>query len=203
MGCFLAVLNASRVAVSRFLPSLLVRLPPLPLPGSGLFLSAMLVGLDVAHWLSAAVGRWSARREARGRPPLSVPPNSFHRRWASLLACLALSLLLATAAAAGVALETADSKTRRLWLACLIAPPGAWLRWYLSRLNLLMAASKGRLSWLPVGTLAANLAASVLEAALSFVVEVRTTQATELPVGTPHWGAEWMVSLPSWPMSGL
>ncbi|CAI5951416.1 unnamed protein product [Closterium sp. NIES-64] len=61
--------------------------------------------------------------------------DHFDRRWASLLLFFCLSVFLVTAAAIGTALDDWSSKTRRLWFACVVAAPGAWLRWYLSWLN--------------------------------------------------------------------
>ena len=56
-----------------------------------------------------------------------------------------------------------------LWLGCSVAPPGVWLRWYLARLNGggIGIGKLRHLIWLPVGTLAANVLAAAIMAALA------------------------------------
>lgn len=56
-----------------------------------------------------------------------------------------------------------------LWVACLAAPPGVWLRWYLARFNGRGLGKKGALKWLPIGTMAANVLAALAMGALSTV----------------------------------
>lgn len=138
--------------------------------GSALFMMALQVGVDMASWCTTIVSRWNHMRAQNGQNPLGFSSNNFNRRWWSLLISLIISFVLLLGASVGVAVESGDSRTRRLWLACLLAPCGAFLRWYLSRLNTIIASTKGYFAWVPVGTLAANLSASVMEAALSFVV---------------------------------
>eukprot|EP00899_Mesostigma_viride_P005025 jgi/Mesvir1/14523/Mv05219-RA.2 len=47
-----------------------------------------------------------------------------------------------------------------LWVGCCLAPPGALLRWYLSRLNGRSWLRGKSPAWLPLGTLAANIIGS-------------------------------------------
>ncbi|XP_062205377.1 fluoride export protein 1 [Phragmites australis] len=54
-----------------------------------------------------------------------------------------------------------------LWLGCSVAPPGVWLRWYLARLNGQGIGKQRSLKWLPIGTLAANVLAAGIMAALA------------------------------------
>ncbi|CAI5513354.1 unnamed protein product, partial [Closterium sp. Naga37s-1] len=139
--------------------------------GAALPFVSLIAGIDFADGIKWQIKRANDRRTARGKPPLRAPRSDhFDRRWASLLLFFCLSVFLATAAAIGTALDDWSSKTRRLWFACVVAAPGAWLRWYLSWLNG-GTVGKGRWwQWVPVGTVAANVSASVLEAALSTVV---------------------------------
>ena len=51
---------------------------------------------------------------------------------------------------------------RQMWLSVLFAPFGTLIRWKLTRLN---GSLKGKLDWLPVGTLYANLFACLISAA--------------------------------------
>ncbi|XP_043691244.1 uncharacterized protein LOC122641953 isoform X2 [Telopea speciosissima] len=64
----------------------------------------------------------------------------------------------------------------QLWFACMVAPPGVWLRWFLARLNGRGLGRKHFLSWMPFGTLIANVAAACIMAALATVMDVVNTQ---------------------------
>lgn len=55
----------------------------------------------------------------------------------------------------------------QLWLACLVAPLGVWIRWFLARLNGRGLGKSGILRWLPFGTLIANVSAACIMASLS------------------------------------
>lgn len=57
----------------------------------------------------------------------------------------------------------------QLWLACIIGPPGVWIRWFLARLNGRGLGRKGFLKWIPFGTLIANVSAACVMAALATV----------------------------------
>ena len=61
------------------------------------------------------------------------------------------------------------SSGAQLWLACLVAPLGVWIRWFLARLNGCELGKSGLLRWLPFGTLIANVSAACIMAALSIV----------------------------------
>ncbi|KAG2550422.1 hypothetical protein PVAP13_9KG341600 [Panicum virgatum] len=54
-----------------------------------------------------------------------------------------------------------------LWMGCSVAPPGVWLRWYLARLNGQGIGKHQSFKWLPIGTLAANVLAAGIMAALA------------------------------------
>ena len=57
----------------------------------------------------------------------------------------------------------------QLWLACFVGPPGVWIRWFLARLNGRGLGRAGLFKWVPFGTLAANVSAACIMAALSTV----------------------------------
>lgn len=59
------------------------------------------------------------------------------------------------------------SSEAQLFLACLVGPFGVWTRWYLARLNGRGLGRKGVLKWMPFGTLAANVVAACVMAALA------------------------------------
>ncbi|CAI5946493.1 unnamed protein product [Closterium sp. NIES-64] len=157
--------------------------------GAALPFVSLMAGIDLADGIKWQIKRANDRRTAHGKPPLRAPRGDhFDRRWASLLLFFCLSVFLVTAAAIGTALDDWSSKTRRLWFACVVAAPGAWLRWYLSWLNG-GAVGKGRWwQWVPVGTVAANVSASVLEAALSTVVLTYNNEVSVLAVGALQLG---------------
>uniref|UniRef100_A0A7N1A5W4 CrcB-like protein n=1 Tax=Kalanchoe fedtschenkoi TaxID=63787 RepID=A0A7N1A5W4_KALFE len=56
-----------------------------------------------------------------------------------------------------------------LWLACFLAPLGVWIRWTLTRLNGRGIGKSGQFNWVPLGTLAANIGAASMMAALATV----------------------------------
>ncbi|XP_030965115.1 uncharacterized protein LOC115986355 isoform X2 [Quercus lobata] len=55
----------------------------------------------------------------------------------------------------------------QLWLACFVGPPGVWIRWFLARLNGRGLGRAGLFKWVPFGTLAVNVSAACIMAALS------------------------------------
>ncbi|KAL4598428.1 hypothetical protein ACB092_11G059300 [Castanea dentata] len=61
------------------------------------------------------------------------------------------------------------SSGAQLWLACFVGPPGVWIRWFLARLDGRGLGKAGLFKWVPFGTLAANVSAACIMAALSTV----------------------------------
>lgn len=55
----------------------------------------------------------------------------------------------------------------QLFLACMVGPFGVWIRWHLARLNGQGIGKDGVLKWVPFGTLAANVLAACVMAALA------------------------------------
>ncbi|XP_031477857.1 uncharacterized protein LOC116248951 isoform X1 [Nymphaea colorata] len=74
-------------------------------------------------------------------------------------------------------LKFKPNERSKVLLACLFGPPGVWLRWFLGkRLNDKTFKSKQYIMWLPYGTLAANVGAVGIMAAVStldFVVKTK------------------------------
>nr|TKV94834.1 hypothetical protein SEVIR_9G321900v2 [Setaria viridis] len=71
-----------------------------------------------------------------------------------------------------------------LWMGCSVVPPGVWLRWYLARLNGQGIGKQGSFKWLPIGTLAANVLAAGVMAALAVTSKVvHTKQAMTILSG--------------------
>ncbi|KAL9359210.1 hypothetical protein Peur_047333 [Populus x canadensis] len=72
-----------------------------------------------------------------------------------------------------------DSGGAQLWLACIVAPPGVWIRWFLARLNGRGLGKAGSLKWVPFGTLIANVSAACIMAALSTMKKVVHTKTCD------------------------
>jgi len=66
---------------------------------------------------------------------------------------------------------SSGSSGAQLWLACIVGPPGVWIRWFLARLNGRGLGRTGLFKWLPFGTLITNVSAACIMAALSTVKE--------------------------------
>lgn len=87
----------------------------------------------------------------------------------------AFAVLAAASAVAGLVPEWRSDA-----LSCLVGPLGAWLRWILGRFN-------GRWrthSWLPVGTLAANVLAATLDTLLQGIMVRQYRVAGSSPTGS-------------------
>ncbi|XVF39394.1 hypothetical protein PTKIN_Ptkin01aG0031300 [Pterospermum kingtungense] len=96
--------------------------------------------------------------------------NSSRRRHLAAMVVLLLVLGLLLSLSGSLFKEefvNDHSSGAQLWLACLVAPLGVWIRWFLARLNGL--GNSGILRWLPIGTLIANVSAATIMAALSIV----------------------------------
>uniref|UniRef100_A0A7S4VXX3 Fluoride ion transporter CrcB n=1 Tax=Ditylum brightwellii TaxID=49249 RepID=A0A7S4VXX3_9STRA len=90
----------------------------------------------------------------------------------SLLLFIILTSLLLWGAIVIDFRESVTNKTSKTFLlAALLAPPGAILRWQLSKLNG-YNVNNPKWEWVPFGTLAANLIASIISA-LSSAIELR------------------------------
>ncbi|KMT19997.1 hypothetical protein BVRB_1g000200 [Beta vulgaris subsp. vulgaris] len=102
--------------------------------------------------------------------------NSFKSR---LLVLSVLMLVWGGLLTTSVILEKKEFKDggsgAQLWLGCLVAPLGVWMRWWLARLNGRGLGKAGRWRWVPFGTLAANVSAACMMAALATVKEAVNT----------------------------
>ncbi|CAK9139864.1 unnamed protein product [Ilex paraguariensis] len=67
----------------------------------------------------------------------------------------------------------------QLWLACMVAPLGVWIRWFLARLNGRGLGKAGLLKWVPFGTMIANVLAACIMAALATVKKVVKTKTCD------------------------
>lgn len=72
----------------------------------------------------------------------------------------------------------------QLFLACMVGPFGVWIRWHLARLNGQGIGKDGMLKWVPFGTLAANVLAACVMAALATLKKaVRTKNCDTVASG--------------------
>ncbi|CAM6128215.1 unnamed protein product [Calypogeia fissa] len=165
---------------------------------TGLF--GLLVGVYMAQ-MSLVVGEDSARllhkilqlmNEQRGRKGLGKwqmpPPDNLHRRMASLVLFVFFGGGLWVASVVLTLMDTNSLSRRTLWLACWVAPPGVWMRWYFARLNGRGIGAKHYQRWFPLGTFLVNVTASSLEAGLTSVNSAVRNYTATLLVGAINLG---------------
>ncbi|WZY91510.1 hypothetical protein YC2023_063839 [Brassica napus] len=134
----------------------------------GLFLSAysIILGVETAKGF-----RWLLRRRASSeeKKQSCLKANAYKRNIMSmiLMVTLLMAFLIVSATELVKEFEKGTSKAQ-LWLGCLVAAPGVWIRWFLARLNGRGLGKDGQyLRWVPFGTLIANVAAASVMAALA------------------------------------
>uniref|UniRef100_A0A2P2KBV5 Camphor resistance CrcB family protein n=1 Tax=Rhizophora mucronata TaxID=61149 RepID=A0A2P2KBV5_RHIMU len=77
-----------------------------------------------------------------------------------------------------------DASRAELWLGCIVAAPGVWIRWFLARLNGRGLGKVGHLKWFPVGTFIANVSAVCIMTALATLKKaVNTETCTVISTG--------------------
>lgn len=131
---------------------------------------SLVVGMDSAKLLQSSIAY--CKQKGCRKCSWSPTPDNLHRRKVSLIFFLATSGTLWVGAVVLTVIDTRSISRRRLWLGCVVGPPGVWARWLLARLNGQGIGPKRALKWLPVGTLLTNLVASSLEAVLAVVLIV-------------------------------
>ncbi|KAL4598963.1 hypothetical protein ACB092_11G093200 [Castanea dentata] len=146
----------------------------------GLFLAAysIIFGIETAKAF-----RWllTRRNPCTGSGTPSSSSNwrvdSFKRHLAVMVALiLMLGLLWGVCGALLREDFSSGSSGAQLWLACFVGPPGVWIRWFLARLNGRGLGRAGLFKWVPFGTLAANVSAACIMAALSTVKKAVNSQ---------------------------
>ncbi|CAF1801344.1 unnamed protein product [Brassica napus] len=136
---------------------------------AGLFLSAysIILGVETAKGF-----RWLLRRRASSseeKKQSCLKANTYKRNIMSMILMLTLLMAFLIVSATELVKEF-DKGTNKaqLWLGCLVAAPGVWIRWFLARLNGRGMGKNGQyLRWVPFGTLIANVAAASVMAALA------------------------------------
>ncbi|XP_042500123.1 fluoride export protein 1-like isoform X2 [Macadamia integrifolia] len=149
----------------------------------GFFIGTVLVaglitlGVETAKVFRLLLGKLSSSL-GNGKPKSSKwRVNSFKKHLAVLVVLVLMLSLLWGVSGSLLRRQFDDgSSSAQLWFACMVAPPGVWLRWYLARLNGRGLGKKGFLTWMPFGTLIANVVAACVMAALSTVMDAVNTK---------------------------
>lgn len=158
--------------IKNFQDSLVIELSSFTICFStGLFLAShsIIFGVETAKGF-----RWLIRRlKANGKHGIvrssgNWKIDSFRRHLAVIVVgMLMLGLLYSLS---GI-LEKRDFKSgigeAALWLGCMVAPLGVWIRWWLARFNGRGLGKAGSFKWVPFGTLIANVSSASVMAALS------------------------------------
>ncbi|KAF8047339.1 hypothetical protein N665_3086s0002 [Sinapis alba] len=134
----------------------------------GLFLASysIILGIETAKGF-----RWLLQRRASSSKERNscLEVNTFKSHIVSMTLMLLLLVALLTVSATQLVKEfDKGTSEAQLWLGCLVAAPGVWLRWFLARLNGRGLGKDGQyLRWVPFGTVIANVAAASAMAALA------------------------------------
>lgn len=138
-----------------------------------MFLAAysIIVGVETAKgfkWLLTRQNRSSGNGIRSSSSNWRVDSS---RRHLAVMAVLILMLVLLWGLSGELLKEefSSGSSGAQLWLACIVGPPGVWIRWFLARFNGRGLGRSGLFKWVPFGTLMANVSAACIMAALSTV----------------------------------
>ncbi|XP_041013437.1 uncharacterized protein LOC121256656 [Juglans microcarpa x Juglans regia] len=146
----------------------------------GLFLAAysIIFGVETAKGF-----RWLLTRQngSSGNDTRSSSSNwrvNSCRRHLAVMVVLILMLALLWGVSGALLREefSSGSSGAQLWLACIVGPPGVWIRWFLARLNGRGLGRAGLLKWVPFGTLIANVSAACIMAALAIGKKAASSQ---------------------------
>ncbi|KAL6515571.1 hypothetical protein OROHE_018605 [Orobanche hederae] len=142
----------------------------------GIFLGLFLVAYSIIFGIETAKGfKWiltrSYMRSFYGM--IKICQNScISNKSSCLLTFMAMLLMMLVilwglfGILAGKEFER-GSREAQLFLACMAGPFGVWIRWFLARYNGRGLGRNGMLRWMPFGTLAANILAACIMAALA------------------------------------
>lgn len=159
----------------------------------GILIGLLLAASSIAFGIETAAGfKWLWNR--RPNTTMSNSPYTWNldKYKSNLIVTIALVLILCGVWAVCSAREATEFKKAnniaQLLFACIVGPFGVWTRWYLARLNGRGIGERGLLKWVPFGTLAANVLAACLMAALAILkkavkTEACNTVATGLQIG--------------------
>ncbi|KAK8628533.1 hypothetical protein V6N13_009120 [Hibiscus sabdariffa] len=96
--------------------------------------------------------------------------NSLRRHLAAIMVLLLVLGVLLSVSGSQLKKEFGSgSNGAQLWFACLVAPLGVWIKWFLARFNGPRLEKSGILRWFPFGTLMANVSTAGIMAGLSTI----------------------------------
>ncbi|KAH6759240.1 camphor resistance CrcB family protein [Perilla frutescens var. frutescens] len=137
----------------------------------GIFLGLFLVAYSIIFGIETAKGlKWLHRRSnTRSFHGVFLCMSDKYYCLTTFMVMLLLLLALLWSVFGSLARKEFDSGSSeaQLFLACMVGPFGVWIRWYLARLNGRGLGKNSTLKWMPFGTLAANVLAACVMAALA------------------------------------
>ncbi|KAG8633081.1 hypothetical protein MANES_18G074712v8 [Manihot esculenta] len=141
----------------------------------GLFLAAYSIKFGIG---TAKCFKLFLERINRNKTKISNWRVDNRKRHLAVMATLVLMLGMLWSVSGTLLKEdfNSGSSGAQLWLACLVAAPGVWIRWFLARLNGRGLGKTGHLKWVPFGTLMANVSAACIMAALATLKKVVHTK---------------------------
>ncbi|CAA7057156.1 unnamed protein product [Microthlaspi erraticum] len=154
----------------------------------GLFLTSysIILGVETAKGF-----RWILHRRASSEERnscLRVNTLRSHILFMILMLLLLVALLTASSVLLVKEFDKGTSEAQ-LWLGCLVAAPGVWLRWFLARLNGRgLGKDRQHLRWVPFGTLIANVAAACVMAALATLKKSVNTRTCNTVASSIQFG---------------
>ncbi|KAK4391118.1 hypothetical protein Sango_2175100 [Sesamum angolense] len=141
----------------------------------GILIGLFLVAYSIIFGIETAKGFKWLYRQSNKRSFCGIS-NCFHACISNTYRCVLtfmVMLLLMLGLLWGIfgSLEKDEFNTgsseAQLFLACMVGPFGVWIRWFLARLNGRGLGKHGMVKWMPFGTLAANVLAACVMAALA------------------------------------
>ncbi|KAG8378297.1 hypothetical protein BUALT_Bualt08G0122800 [Buddleja alternifolia] len=137
--------------------------------GLGILLGMFLVAYSIIWGIRTAKGfKWLIRRSN-----IRKSFSSLFYDYSKCISTFMVILLLMLGLLWGLfgSLEKKEFKTgsseAQLFLACMVGPFGVWIRWFLTRFNGRGLGKNDKLKWMQFGTLAANVLAACVMAALA------------------------------------
>ncbi|KAJ4954481.1 hypothetical protein NE237_011264 [Protea cynaroides] len=145
--------------------------------GTFLVAESITLGVETANAFRWLLGKLSSSLGNANPKSSNWRVNSLKRHLAVLVVLVFMLSCLWGVSGSLLRKQFGDGgSSAQLWFACMVAPPGVWFRWFLARLNGSGLGKKGLMSWMPFGTLIANVAAACVMAALATVMDVVNTQ---------------------------
>ncbi|KAL8059696.1 hypothetical protein ABFX02_03G103900 [Erythranthe guttata] len=153
----------------------------------GIFIGFFLVAFSIIFGIETAKGFKGllVRSNTRINSPRACVSDKSH-----YLVCFTLTLVIMLGLLWGIFGSFEVKKFRnggakpQLFLACLVGPFGVWIRFFLARFNGRGLGKNRALKWMPFGTLAANILASCVMAALATLKKaIRTTNCETVASG--------------------